>query len=121
MIKMMLAGALGYPALELLWRRRTHYSMAVAGGLAAVMIDRTRRIPLTITAKALLCGLGITGVEYLCGRVWNQKYQVWDYRHTPLNYRGQICLPYMIVWCGLSAAALACLEAYEHRKHPDGH
>ena len=32
MLKTFLVGAVGYPALEMLWRRRTHPSMALAGG-----------------------------------------------------------------------------------------
>ena len=120
MYEMLLAGAMGYPALELLWRGRTHYSMAVAGGVSAMLIKRIQRTPFSRTAKSLLCGMGITGVEYLCGCIWNRKYQVWDYRGTPLNYRGQICLPFTLAWCGLSAAALAFMDACEQHQHPEG-
>ena len=44
--------------------------------------------------QALLGGLMITGIEYAVGKVFNRHYQVWDYRRTPMNLQGQICVPY---------------------------
>ncbi len=105
-MKSFLIGAIGYPLLELAWRRRTHPSMALAGGLSAALIHRIGRTSLHPLAKVLLCGAGITGVEAACGLVWNRRHQVWDYRHMPLNWRGQVCLPFSLAWCGLSAAYL---------------
>lgn len=102
-------GAIGYPLLELAARRRTHYSMALAGGLSTLLIRRVSRTPLRRFPQAMLCGLGITGIEYACGLVWNRDYRVWDYRRVPLNWRGQVCLPYSLLWCGLSAAVLKAL------------
>ena len=105
-----LMGAVGYPVLEMLYRRRTHYSMAVAGGLGACIIRSVSGMNTSLPVKMLLCGAGITGVELLCGLIWNRRHQVWDYRHMPLNYRGQICLPYTLLWCGLSVCMLPLLK-----------
>ena len=110
MINTFMTGAIGYPLLELAYRKRTHYSMAIAGGLAACMIRRVGATNYNPATQAALCGLGITGIEWLCGMIWNRHHQVWDYRHVPLNYRGQICLPYTLLWCGLSACVLPLLE-----------
>lgn len=106
MLGSILFGAAGYPLLELLYRKRTHYSMAVAGGCASLWLSRISRLPLRSSAKAVLGGVGVTAVEYACGLLWNRRWQVWDYRHMPLNWRGQICLPYTIVWCGLCGALM---------------
>ncbi len=103
-------GAAGYPLLELLYRGRTHYSMALAGGCSAALIGKISRLPLPLPAQALLCGAGITAVEALCGVIWNRHYAVWDYRRMPLNWRGQVCLPYSVLWCGLSALLLIGLR-----------
>lgn len=109
-------GALGYPALELLYRGRTHYSMALAGGLATTLANRIRQFPLNRFHKAVLCGAAITGIEGLCGCIWNKQYLVWDYRKMPANWHGQICLPYTAIWCGLSAAAMEIMNiAEQHR------
>ena len=114
-----LLGALSYPALELLYRGRTHYSMGIAGGTAALMINGIRKLPASYPLKTLLCGAGITGIEYLCGCIWNKDYQVWDYRGAPLNVQGQICLPYTLLWCTLSAAVMAALNQKDKHNKPD--
>ena len=49
-----LIGAVGYPALEVLWRGRTHPSMALAGGLGAAMIHRVHQTALPPLGKSLL-------------------------------------------------------------------
>ena len=102
MLKSFLIGAIGYPLLELAWRRRTHPSMVLAGGLSTMLIHRINQTKLHPVNKALFCAMGITLIEAGCGLVWNRRHQVWDYRHMPLNWRGQICLPYTLIWCLLS-------------------
>lgn len=118
---MFLLGAAGYPILELLYRRRTHYSMAVAGGLSAMLIGRISRAQVPCIAKPLLCAAGITCIEALCGCIWNRHHQVWDYRNVPLNWKGQVCLPYSLLWCGISAGMLALLCVTDHKEAPDMH
>ena len=105
-------GAAMYPALEVAWRGRTHPSMALAGGMAMAAIRRIDRMckGRPLWQRALLGGLAITGVEYAFGRVFNRRYQIWDYRKTPMNVQGQICLPFTLLWSGLSAAAMALLR-----------
>ncbi len=113
-----LLGAAGYPALEILYRGRTHYSMALAGGCAMLMADRIRRLRISKPAKILLCGAAITGIEALCGLIWNRHYRVWDYRRVPLNWRGQVCLPYALLWCMLGTVAMEIMNQAE--KHGAG-
>lgn len=116
MKKMFLLGAVGYPFLELLYRRRTHYSMAIAGGFSMVLINKLRRAKCSPSIKALVCGVGITGIECICGYIWNRRHQVWDYSRVPLNFNGQICAPYTLLWCGLSAAMMSLMNKFDHRK-----
>ena len=120
MKKLFLLGAIGYPVLEILYRGRTHYSMAVAGGAAALLTVAVRKLPVRLPAKAALCGLGITGIEYACGMAWNRHYRVWDYRRVPLNVKGQVCLPYTLLWCVLSGAVIAALDTYDKSNRPVG-
>ena len=110
-----LIGAMGYPALELLWRGRTHPSMALAGGLGAAMIHRVNRTSLSPVRKSLLCGAGITAIEAACGLRWNRRHQVWDYRRMPLNWRGQVCLPYSALWCLLSSVYMKAKNQMRRR------
>lgn len=111
-----LLGAAAYPTLEILYRGRSHYSMALAGGCAAASVNCIRRLPYGLVAKSLLCGTAITGIEYACGRVWNRRYKVWDYRNVPLNWKGQICLPYSLLWCGLGAAAMKFFDSLDAKR-----
>ena len=119
MLSSFLFGALGYPLLELSYRRRTHYSMGIAGGLSMLLIRLVSNTRCRFSVKALMCGAGITGIEYLCGIIWNRRYTVWDYRNEPMNYRGQICLRFTAIWCLLSSAALLLLALIDTNKKPD--
>ena len=101
-----LFGAIGYPLIELAYRRRTHPTMALAGGTATVVLRQISKTDRPLWQQALLGGLAITGIEYAVGKAFNRRYHIWDYRKTPLNVQGQICLPFTLAWCGLSAAAL---------------
>ncbi len=109
-MKLFFLGAIGYPALELLYRQRTHWSMALAGGAACSLIGRIGRMRAPRVTRALLCGAGITGVEYLVGCLWNRDYSVWDYRDAALNWQGQVCLPFSLVWCALSYGMLYVMD-----------
>ena len=40
----------------------------------------------------------ITGVELLTGLIANRNFNVWDYRRMPVNFMGQICLSYSLLW-----------------------
>lgn len=113
-MKFFLLGAAGYPVLELIARGRTHPSMALAGGLSMVLIHRiNKQMNAPLSVKALACAGGITAIEAACGMVWNRHHQVWDYTHVPLNWRGQICLPYFGVWTALSTGALLLDKALD--------
>lgn len=97
-----LIGAAGYPLLELVFRGRTHYSMAAAGGISAACFHRIAGWNKPLWVKSLAGGAAVTAVEILCGAVWNRHHQVWDYRREPLNWRGQVCARFSCLWCGLA-------------------
>lgn len=97
-----LIGALGYGLLEILWRGRTHWSMLLAGGICFSVYYKLckdeKNMPLF--KKCTLGALVITCVELIFGTVFNValSMDVWDYSHLPLNFYGQICLPFFILW-----------------------
>ena len=113
-----LIGAVGYPLLELAWRGRTHPSMVLAGGMSVALIHRIGQTNMPPLGKALACGIGITAIEAGCGLMWNRRHQVWDYRRLPLNWRGQVCLPFSLAWCGLSVAYLLAEKAVSQASSP---
>ena len=113
-MKAFLLGAAGYPVLELCWRGRTHPAMALAGGICCWGLDRLRRSKPPWWAVPLLSGGMITAVEAAAGLLWNRQHQIWDYRGIPGNWRGQVCIPYALLWSILGTAAVSFLNASDH-------
>ena len=109
-------GAAVYPMIEIAWRGRTHPAMALAGGLAGAVLGKISKTNRPLRHQALLGGLAITGIEYAMGRWWNRNYRIWDYRNMPLNVQGQVCLPYTLAWCALSAAVLPVFRLTARRR-----
>lgn len=104
-----------YQALELWWRRRTHWTMFLAGGTCAVFLnffcnDVFSVLPLPF--KCLLGAVIITAVEFCFGCVVNLKFQmnVWDYSQMRGNVLGQICPYFSALWCILSLPAILFLN-----------
>ena len=110
MLKMFLTGAAVYPVLELVYRRRTHWTMSIAGGVSGVVLSIAGKLKLPLLTKVFLSGIGITGVELICGLLWNRRHQIWDYRHLPFQYKGQVCLPFTLLWCGMSLLILPWMK-----------
>ena len=108
-----------YVALELLWRGRSHISMFLAGGTCFLLLGQLRKTKLPLPVQALAGAGMITAVELAAGLIANRQYQVWDYRGAPLNVQGQICLPYTLLWCTLSAAVMAALNQKDKHNKPD--
>ena len=100
-------GGIVYAAMELMWRGWTHWSMFLLGGLCFLLLGGLGRVrsPLPLLPRALAGAGVVTALELGCGLLVNRDYQVWDYRHLPLNYHGQICLPFTALWMVISLAA----------------
>ena len=87
-----------YTALELLWRGRSHISMFLLGGSCFLVLGRLRRISLPKPVLAVLGAGVVTVLELLTGLLVNRQFVVWDYRAVPMNFLGQICLPFSLMW-----------------------
>lgn len=105
-------GGMCYGALELLWRGFTHWSMFVLGGICFVLLGNLKRLrpgsPLAV--RAVEGALLITVLELGCGLLVNRTFRVWDYRQLPLNFLGQICLPFSLLWVPVSLAAMVLYD-----------
>ena len=111
-----LLGGGGYVGLELLWRGRSHISMFAAGGICFLLLGRLQRTRLSPAVRCILGAGIITGVELLTGLLVNRSYRVWDYRHMPLNFLGQICLPFSLLWVPVSLGAMALYRLLEGKR-----
>ena len=108
-------GGAGYIALELLWRGRSHPSMFLAGGMCFLLLGKLdRRLPRGAMLRRGLAGAAvITAVELLIGLVFNRNFRVWDYRRMPLNFCGQVCVPFFLLWIPLSLGAMLLYRRVE--------
>ena len=110
-----LFGGAAYMMIELLWRRRTHWSMGMLGGLAFLLLFLVfSRIGAgQLILKGAIGAVLITALEVLTGAVVNIKYKwnVWDYSALRFNLYGQVCLIYSGLWFLLSIGIALIVQA----------
>ena len=101
-------GGSAYLFLELLFRGRSYGSMFLAGGICFLLIGHLNRVTprLPVIAQAVAGAGIITMVELAAGMVVNREYAVWDYRGLPLNFMGQICPQFSLLWIPVALAAV---------------
>ena len=106
-------GGFGYCLIEILYRGRTHYSMFFAGAIVlSSFYYINQRYEMSFLTKCLVGMLIITGIELVFGLVFNiiLKERVWDYSSVPLNFLGQICVPFSLLWFVMSGLAFKVLD-----------
>ena len=108
-------GGGAYMLLEVAFRGWSHGSMFLAGGSSFLLLGAVERSsPKLPPALRMLLGAAvITSVELFAGLAVNRQYQVWDYRHMPLNFRGQVCLPFSLLWIPVSLGGFLLYDRLE--------
>ena len=106
-----LIGGMAYVCIELLFRGRSHWSMAVVGGLCFVMVGGLNNwLPWewSIVKQMIASAAIVTAVEFVSGILLNLvlHWDIWDYSNMPFNVLGQICLPFTGIWFLLSFLAI---------------
>lgn len=100
--KLFVFGGLAYGAVEILWRRKTHWSMLLTGGACFVSLFNffSKREKLPLHRKCIIGSTIITSIEFLCGCIVNKglKLNVWDYSKQKFNILGQVCPFYSVLW-----------------------
>ncbi|MCI8538063.1 MAG: putative ABC transporter permease [Oscillospiraceae bacterium] len=110
--------------LELLFARATRASkrdrkcllflpLCPVYGLGAVLIlslpEALRQSPWLLAACAALCATGAEyGTAFFYERVWHVRF--WDYSALPLQLHGRVCLPFSLIWAGLSLPLVYWLQ-----------
>ncbi|MCE5236142.1 MAG: hypothetical protein ABFC62_11245 [Clostridiaceae bacterium] len=97
-----------YVILELVYRRRSHISMFLAGGGAFLLLHALfSRYEMPLLLKPLVGMALITAVEFIAGYIVNIKLKrgVWDYSKARFNLYGQICLKFSLLWALLTLPA----------------
>lgn len=104
-------GGGAYGLIEVLWRGYTHWTMAALGGILFLGLGALNRaLPenVSLLMRGLIGGCIITGAEFAAGCVLNLwlGLAIWDYSNLPLNFMGQICLPFSLLWVLLSVVVV---------------
>ena len=110
-------GGIAYMTLEFLYRGRSYGSMFLLGGTCFLMLGQINRcLPsFSLPVKAVLGSAGVTALELTTGLLVNRTYAVWDYRNIPLHYKGQICLPFSLLWIPVCLAGMVLYQKTERK------
>ncbi len=106
-------GALCYGLMEILCRGFTHITMGLLGGSAFLVIhtlnsDR-RDGKIRLLPILFISAFFITSIEFLSGEILNRTLgmNIWSYSEIPFNLDGQICVPFAVIWFGVSLIGVA--------------
>lgn len=112
-----LSGGIIYFLLEQLIRGYSHISMFICGGFALLVVGRLGEIlKIYIDKKSkyyvfvMFGGSAIiTLIELFTGIIVNviMELDVWNYGEMFMNFRGQICFAYSVLW---GFASLVCVK-----------
>jgi len=102
-----IGGAIYY-SFELLFRGFSHWTMYLLGGICFLFMYIQGKIlkwKASLANMILRCTVFVASMEFITGIIVNKilKWNVWDYSDQPFHLFGQICLPFTIIFSGLSA------------------
>lgn len=106
-----LIGAVIYYCIEMAYRGYSHWSMFLLGGvcfLGVGFINEDIAWEMSLLKQGCIGSLIITFLELWAGYILNicLGWHVWDYSDVPLNFYGQICLPFSLLWIPISIVAI---------------
>ena len=108
-----------YITIEVCYRGYSYPLMGLCGGMAFVLIDKINNKiswDIDILLQGLIGSAIITAFELLIGLMSLNGIlpMMWDYSNLPLNYKGIICLPFSVVWVGISIIAVIIADAINY-------
>ena len=100
-----------YILIELLYRGYSHWTMLILGGLSFVLVGILNEFfswKMPIELQMLIGGGTITLLELVMGIIVNIKlhWNIWDYSDMPINFKGQVCLTFSLMWILLSGVII---------------
>ena len=119
-IILFLVGYCTYIAIEVTYRGSSYVLMGICGGLAVVIIDKINNYiswDMDILIQGIIGSVIITFFELVIGEIslkTDLLPMMWNYTNVPLNYDGVICLPFSIIWIGLSIIGIMVADAINY-------
>lgn len=73
------------------------------------ILNDKRALGLGLIPACFISAIFITVMEFATGEILNiwLELGVWDYSKMPMNFRGQICLPFSLLWILISLLGFA--------------
>ena len=109
-----------YITMEVLFRGYSFPLMGVCAGLVIVLLDKINDYiswDIDILVQCTLGMLMVTIMELIIGTIFldtNLLPVMWDYSNLPLNFRGIICIPFMVLWMVLSFIAILVADSINY-------
>lgn len=116
-----LMGFFIYSMIEIINRGYTHWTMALTGGLVMSILYAVNSIrTISLIRSCFIGAFIITAIEFAVGVLVNivMGWNVWDYSTVPMNFLGQICLPFSAAWFLLCIPAYYLCMAIRRRLNP---
>lgn len=100
LVSFIIGGAV-YGLIELLYRKHTHWTMIISGGICFCFLYLiSTKTNWNLLVQCLVGAVFITIIEFIVGCVVNLwlKWNVWDYSKNRYNILGQICPVFTGYW-----------------------
>ncbi len=119
-IVLAVTGGITYGIMEAIWRGYTHWTMMVLGGALFIVLGGINEYldwEMPIILQGVVGSAVVTIAEFMAGVVLNicLGLSIWDYSHLPFNIYGQICLPFSLLWVGVSIFAVVLDDWLRYR------
>ena len=105
------AGGCIYYTFEVIFRGFSHWTMFLLGGICFLFFEIQRRMVHwedALWLQLVRCIVFVTSMEFITGIIVNKwmRLGVWDYTGQPFQLFGQICLPFVVIFSGLSVIGI---------------
>lgn len=108
-----------YITIEVCYRGYSYPLMGVCGGIILLILDRINdkiSWDMDILLQGCIGSLVTTLFEFVIGSIclifdFNL---MWDYSNLPLNFAGIICVPFSLVWIGISIIGIFIADAINY-------
>lgn len=119
-ILLFLVGYCAYIAIEVTFRGVSYPLMGICAGLAVIIIDKINDYiswDIDIILQGVIGSIVITIFELIIGEIslhTDFLPIMWDYSNVLLNFDGVICLPFSLIWIGLSIIGILVADTINY-------
>ena len=119
-IILFLVGYCAYIAIEVTFRSVSYPLMGICAGLAVIIIDKINDYiswDIDIILQGVIGSIVITIFELIIGEISLRTELLpimWNYSNVPLNFDGVVCVPFSLIWIGLSIIGILVADTINY-------